>query len=79
MLPNVIEPELCAELIAGYKRDGGEPSGFMREENGKTVLRTDPGHKKRRDWTIEDRTLIGRLQERFKRRIVPEIIRIRTL
>ena len=76
LLPNVIEPELCAELIAGYKRDGGEPSGFMREEGGKTVLRTDPGHKKRRDWTIEDRTLIGRLQERFKRRIVPEIERV---
>lgn len=76
LLPDVLEPELCAELIAGYKRDGGEPSGFMREENGKTVLRTDPGHKQRRDWTIDNLELIGRLQERFKRRIVPEIERI---
>jgi peroxiredoxin len=76
LLPNVLEPELCAELIAGYRQDGGEPSGFMREENGKTVLRTDPGHKLRRDWTIGNLELIGRLQERFKRRIVPEIERV---
>ena len=76
LLPNILEPELCEELIAGYRKDGGELSGFMREEGGKTVLRADPEHKKRRDWTIQDGGLIGRLQERVRRRIVPEIARI---
>jgi peroxiredoxin len=76
LLPHVLEPEICEELIAGYRRDGGELSGFMREEQGKTVLRADPDHKKRRDWTISDAGLIGRLQERVRRRIVPEIARV---
>lgn len=76
LLPNILEPEICEELIAGYRKEGGELSGFMREEQGKTVLRADPEHKKRRDWTIEDPALIGRLQERVRRRIVPEIARV---
>ncbi len=76
LLPNVLEPGLCDELIAGYRSHGGEASGFMREVGGKTVLRTDPGHKTRRDWTITDPGLIARLQERVRRRIVPEIARI---
>ena len=76
LLPNILEPELCEELIAGYRAHGGELSGFMREEQGKTVLRADPEHKKRRDWTIEDAALVGRLQERVRRRIVPEIARV---
>lgn len=76
LLPNILEPDLCEELIAGHRKDGGELSGFMREEGGKTVLRADPDHKKRRDWTIEDGALIGRLQERVRRRIVPEIARV---
>jgi predicted 2-oxoglutarate/Fe(II)-dependent dioxygenase YbiX/peroxiredoxin len=57
-LPNVIEPELCTELIRRYEANGGEPSGFMRDIDGKTRLLVDPTHKQRRDWIIDDGKLI---------------------
>jgi len=72
-LANVFEPELCQRLIATYEAQGGEESGFMREQDGKTVLVTDAVHKKRRDCIIDDPSLIGALQERVRRRIAPEI------
>ncbi len=75
-LPNVFEPELCQELIALYEASGGEESGFMREVGGKTVLVNDHSHKRRRDHMIEDERLMGILQARVRRRIVPEIKKI---
>ncbi|MFC3124590.1 2OG-Fe(II) oxygenase [Pseudoroseomonas globiformis] len=75
VLPGLFEPALCQELIALYESEGGEESGFMRDVGGRTVLMTDAGHKKRRDCTIADSALIKRLQERFHRRVVPEIAR----
>lgn len=76
ILPNVLEPELCSQLVDLYEAQGGAPSGFMREVEGKTVLVNDPGHKRRRDVDITDRTLIETLQRRFQRRIVPEIAKV---
>lgn len=76
ILPRVFEPELCATLIAHYDRHGGEDSGFMREVDGKTVLVTDPNHKRRQDCTIDDPKLIAATRARVLRRIVPEIARI---
>ena len=40
VLPRVFEPELCQRLIGAYEAAGGEPSGFMREVEGRTVLAT---------------------------------------
>jgi peroxiredoxin len=73
MLPNVLEPDLCQTLIGLYEAHGGEESGFMREIDGRTVLVHDRNHKRRRDYLIEDRALVVTLQERVRRRIVPEI------
>lgn len=75
-LPGVFEPELCERLIAAYRAEGGEPSGFMAERDGKTVLLTDPNHKRRRDVLLEDIDLITATQERIRRRIVPEIKKV---
>jgi peroxiredoxin/predicted 2-oxoglutarate/Fe(II)-dependent dioxygenase YbiX len=72
-LANVFEPELCSQLVALYQTQGGEESGFMREKDGKTILVTDASHKRRRDCMVEDTALIAALQERVRRRIVPEI------
>lgn len=72
-LANVFEPELCQQLVTLYQAHGGEESGFMREKDGKTVLVTDASHKRRRDCMVEDAALIASLQERVRRRIVPEI------
>ena len=75
VLPNVFEPELCRRLIGLYEAHGGTESGFMREIDGKTVAVQDHGHKRRKDFTIEDQNLIRELQGRFTRRVVPQILK----
>lgn len=75
IIPHVFELELCKFLIKGYNDNGGQVSGFMRDVGGKTVEIQDKSHKVRRDWNIEEENsdLIGVIQNRFKRRVVPEI------
>jgi len=72
-LPRVLEPELCAELIAYYEREGGEDSGFMRQQDGKTVMAIDYEHKRRMDRVLENEHLRQLLWDRFERKIFPEI------
>lgn len=75
ILPDVFEPAFCKKLIGLYEAHGGEESGFMREVDGKTVKLHDAGHKKRKDFTIEDPAVIAETQQRIRRRIVPEILK----
>lgn len=75
MIPGVFEPKLCQTLIERHKSDGGVESGFMIERDGKTVQKHDYGHKRRRDWQIEDEALIEAARTRVRRRIGPEIAR----
>ena len=49
VVPRVLEPGLCRHLIALYRADGGEDSGFMLETEGRTVMTTDAAFKRRRD------------------------------
>lgn len=72
-MPRLFEPELCRALIGYYDRQGGEESGFMREENGRTVARFDHAHKRRKDCQIEDAGLRDATRERIVRRLLPEI------
>lgn len=76
VLPNVFEPDLCRRLIGLYETHGGKESGFMREVDGKTALLMDYGHKRRSDYTIEDDDLKTILQQKVKRRVVPEIKKV---
>lgn len=73
VLPRVLEPELCRRLIAVYEAGGGEESGFMVEQGGRTIGRLDPSTKRRRDQEIEDETLRAALRARITRRIAPEM------
>jgi hypothetical protein len=75
VLPNVLEPALCQQLLRLYETHGGTESGFMREINGQTVLTYDHSFKRRKDYTIEDGELIKAIQVRFTRRVVPMIQR----
>jgi peroxiredoxin/predicted 2-oxoglutarate/Fe(II)-dependent dioxygenase YbiX len=75
-LPNVFEPALCRDLIKTYETQGNEESGFMREENGRTVLAHDYNHKRRRDHVLSDEKLIEATRQRVRRRIAPEIMKI---
>lgn len=76
IIPRVFEPELCERLIGLYETEGGVDSGFMTEENGITVARTDHSHKRRSDLILDDEGLKKYLQARIHRRIVPEIAKV---
>ncbi len=75
VVPDILEPRLCANLIAGYLANGGEASGFMREVDGKTVRVSDPRVKQRSDWQIEDEALRRLLADCLVRRLSPAIER----
>lgn len=72
-VPNLLEPDLCKELIRLYEENGGTDSGFMRDVDGKTVGIIDHGFKQRRDYDIENDALRRSLAARLKRRLVPAI------
>jgi predicted 2-oxoglutarate/Fe(II)-dependent dioxygenase YbiX/peroxiredoxin len=75
VIPRVLEPSICRRLITLYNQHGGEESGFMREENGKTVLKIDPEHKRRADYHVEDASLQAELRARISRFLLPPIRR----
>ncbi len=75
VVPRIFEPELCRKLIEYYEGIGGTPSGFMRQQDGKTVGILDPKFKRRRDVNITDQNLIQAARYRVSRRLVPEIWR----
>jgi predicted 2-oxoglutarate/Fe(II)-dependent dioxygenase YbiX/peroxiredoxin len=76
VLPNVFEPEFCQKLIGLYEKHGGNESGFMRDVGGKTVQMQDHSHKRRKDYDIDDEQLKTDIQNRFLRRVVPEIQKV---
>lgn len=71
--PRVFEPEFCRVLIDHYDRQGGTPSGVMRQVGGQTLLvQTD--HKKRSDVNLsETHALAKAIRSRISRRLLPEI------
>lgn len=72
LLPRLLEPALCRELILSHAALGAAPSGFMREdEQGRTVLVQDPSHKRRSDVTLQDPALLARLRARISARLAP--------
>lgn len=73
LAPNIFEPDLCRALISLYEKHGGEESGFMRDEGGKTVLRLDDFHKQRRDCLVEDESLKQAIGSSVRRRLTPAI------
>ncbi|GGJ02851.1 2OG-Fe(II) oxygenase [Neoroseomonas lacus] len=75
VLPRVFDPALCRALIAYYEDQGGTPSGFMREVNGKTVGLQDPALKRRRDCDIADEGLRQAVRDGVLRRVVPELLK----
>lgn len=75
IVPNVLEPAFCQQLIALYEQHGGGISGFMRQVGGQTVAAYDDRHKRRRDYYIEDEAVCGGLRQRLRDRLLPMIAR----
>lgn len=74
IVPRIFEPELCRRLIDVYDETGGQPSGVMRVQDGKTVGVLDES-KRRRDASIEDETLRAVLRQRMAQGLLPQIKR----
>lgn len=72
IVPRIFEPAFCRRLIEVYEKDGGGPSGVMRDIGGKTVGVIDD-FKKRRDATIRDESLQKEIQKRISLRLIPQI------
>ncbi len=73
MLPSVFEPAFCRRLIDYYAEHGGQPSGFMREVDGRTVPVSDPSFKRRADCEVVDPELVRAAHARLGGRVVPAI------
>ncbi|SDN10388.1 redoxin domain-containing protein [Pseudomonas jinjuensis] len=73
VVPRVFEPSLCEALIRYYEEQGGTESGFMVEQDGKTIEVSDHAHKRRRDCFVQDQQLTDACTRRIRRRLVPEI------
>lgn len=72
IVPRVFEPAFCQRLIDVYQEVGGEPSGVMRQRDGKTFAVLDD-FKRRYDATIHDEALMSEIRGRLKYRLMPEI------
>lgn len=75
LIPNVFQPEFCQSLIAGYEQNGGQDSGFMRQDGNQTVVVTDSTVKRRRDWLVTDLSLLKQINQLVGRRILGEVER----
>jgi predicted 2-oxoglutarate/Fe(II)-dependent dioxygenase YbiX len=74
VVPAVFEPPFCRRLVAYFRDQGGRDSGFMvSDAAGRTVMKLDYGHKRRRDVVIDDGKLRDGVRARIVRRLLPEI------
>ena len=73
VVPRVFEPEFCRHLIGLYESNGGEESGFVRDEDGRTKLVVDHTHKRRQDYIIAEEDVRNAARARIRRRLLPEI------
>ena len=75
LLPRVFDRDLCTRLIQAYETGLQEPSGFMREIDGRTVGVFDSANKRRTDHVIEDGPLRAEVRACVTRRLIPQIQR----
>jgi len=74
LLPDVLPLDYCQELIDVWKNQGNADSGFMVEQEGKTVGVYDYSHKIRRDHFVENGSPVYvKLRDFISRRIVGQV------
>ena len=73
LIPNVLSPEFCRQLIHIWHTKGNDDSGFMRSFEEKTIGYIDYKSKIRRDHFVKDPELKATLNRFIITRIVPEI------
>jgi peroxiredoxin/predicted 2-oxoglutarate/Fe(II)-dependent dioxygenase YbiX len=74
LIPNVLPPDVCRQLIRVWETEGNEDSGFMKQVDGRTVEQKDYGHKIRRDHFMRAESEARRQVKRYVGgRVLPEI------
>lgn len=75
MVPRVLSPQLCKDLIEHYQNGAPSPSGFMVEKDGKTIGIQNSNFKRRSDLRIEDEAVKNQLNRSLFYRLKPEIMK----
>jgi len=76
VIPNVLSPDWCRWLMHVHDSQGNEPSGFLQQVEGRSVLLSDAEVKVRRDHVVADGSpLEAEIRHVFQRRVIPEIAR----
>jgi predicted 2-oxoglutarate/Fe(II)-dependent dioxygenase YbiX len=75
IVPRVLDFELCDFLVQLYDRMGGEDSGFLFDNAGKTATILDHRLKRRRDLPIVVPELRDRIRSRLVARLLPGVER----
>lgn len=76
LIPNVFPASFCQHLIELYAANGGTESGFMKQESETAVVMLDRTIKRRRDWLIQDPTLLQQINQWIGRRVIPEVEKV---
>ena len=76
VIPGVLSPEWCRWLMHVHDSEGNEPSGFLQQVKGQSVLLSDTEVKVRRDNVVAGGSpLEAEIRHIFQRRLIPEIAR----
>ncbi|MDA0748839.1 MAG: 2OG-Fe(II) oxygenase, partial [bacterium] len=75
LIPNVLEPEVCAFLKQVWETQGHRETGVERSEEGHRGEAIDYGNKSRTDHVVEDEKLLRMLSSAIGRRVMPEVQR----
>jgi predicted 2-oxoglutarate/Fe(II)-dependent dioxygenase YbiX/peroxiredoxin len=70
LVPNVLEPETCQEMIAAWEA-GERFEGGVSGSNQQAALAVNYGYKKRDDWILPAGPLLDRLKQRLLTRLFP--------
>jgi predicted 2-oxoglutarate/Fe(II)-dependent dioxygenase YbiX/peroxiredoxin len=75
IVPRVFDFDLCDALIDLYKRQGGEDSGFLLDQDGRTATVVNHALKRRQDLVLVDPQTRAILRDQIVRRLLPAIER----
>jgi predicted 2-oxoglutarate/Fe(II)-dependent dioxygenase YbiX len=73
LIPNVLNPEICQDLIKVWQNRGSAETGVEQSEDGGRQQTLSHDLKRRRDHVVMDRELLKILTSTVGRRVMPEV------
>ena len=73
LVPDVLETEVCKDLIEVWRTQGNVETGVEHSSEGHRGDAVIPGSKNRRDHVVTNEALLRELTSRIGRRLMPEI------